>query len=116
MSRSIRTRISLRSYNGSGRGLGHQETIMKRRDVLKAGVTGVASATVGCATTVHVGEVSTGDATSAHSFLATLDHHLALTASARFVDGYVAAQYPDRPRSIAAQKVIEDNDALFRRM
>jgi hypothetical protein len=89
---------------------------MKRRDVLKAGVAGAASATIGCATTVHVGEVSTDQAASAHAFLASLDHHLALTATARFVEGYVAAQYPDRPRSIAGQTVIEDNDALFRRM
>lgn len=94
---------------------------MKRRDVLKVGAVGAASATIGCATTVHLGEASIGDAsigdaTTAHAFLATLDHHLGLTPKARFVDGYVAAVHPDKPRSPATQKLIEDNDELFRKM
>jgi hypothetical protein len=94
---------------------------MKRRDVLKAGAVGTASATIGCATTGYhgeasIGDASIGDATTAHAFLATLDHHLGLTPKARFVDGYVAAVHPDKPRSAATQKLIDDNDELFRKM
>jgi hypothetical protein len=97
---------------------------MKRRDVLKAGAAGAASATIGCATTVDHREghreghreASIGAAANADAFLATLDHHLGLTAQARFVDGYVAAVHPEKPRSVATQLLIEDHDELFRKM
>jgi hypothetical protein len=93
---------------------------MKRRDVLKAGATGAASATIGCATTAdhHAGHGvgAIDDSAGAEAFLATLDHHLGLTGQARFVDGYVAAVHPDKPRSTATQLLIEDSDELFRKM
>lgn len=93
---------------------------MKRRDVLKASAVGAAAATIGCAPGVHHGEASfeasSGDATTAEAFLAALDHHLGLTDQARFVDGYVAAVHPDKPRSAATQQLIDDHDELFRKM
>jgi len=93
---------------------------MKRRDVLKASAAGAAAATIGCAPAVHHGEASfeasSGDATNADSFLAMLDRHLQLTDQARFVDGYVAAVHPDKPRSVATQKLIDDHDELFRKL